>query len=262
VGLDLPDGHGDPPVNRDFEDLGGADPYELLGVPPDVCPAEVQRAYRRLARAVHPDRGGDAEILKRLNLARDVLLDPARRIEFDQRRRQQQSGNSEAHKIHEEAPPPRTASHESQFGWTFGTGPGPQPEPEPRPPPPEDQFAWAYGAGPTPHPEPEPQTWSAEEQFGWTYGTGPTPQRHRPSQPDPTYRPTAYQSAYPYRRGRSRLAYAVLAVSLLCWPVAIPAGIALLVRVRRRNERGAVIAWIAIAWGFIGLYAAIYHGWP
>jgi curved DNA-binding protein CbpA len=34
-------------------------PHEVLGVRPDAAPADVIEAFRRYARAHHPDRGGD-----------------------------------------------------------------------------------------------------------------------------------------------------------------------------------------------------------
>jgi hypothetical protein len=35
-------------------------PHAVLGVPPDATPRELRAAWRRAARATHPDRGGDA----------------------------------------------------------------------------------------------------------------------------------------------------------------------------------------------------------
>lgn len=69
---------------RRWRDLDGADPYEVLGVPRDAQPREVIRAHRELVRLLHPDLpGGSEEKTKRLHLARDILLEPATRAEYD-----------------------------------------------------------------------------------------------------------------------------------------------------------------------------------
>jgi hypothetical protein len=59
-------------------DSPGFDPFEVLGVGPDADAVVVQLAYRARIRAVHPDLAGRAglEQAKRLNVARDWLLDP------------------------------------------------------------------------------------------------------------------------------------------------------------------------------------------
>jgi len=44
-------------------------PYEVLGVPPSATPAEIRRAYLALARRHHPDAGGSADEMRRLNEA-------------------------------------------------------------------------------------------------------------------------------------------------------------------------------------------------
>lgn len=66
------------------------DHYEVLGVVPTATTAEIRQAYRRLVALEHADRhGGDAAAVERtcdLNLARDVLVDPVRRRQFDLQR--------------------------------------------------------------------------------------------------------------------------------------------------------------------------------
>jgi hypothetical protein len=44
-------------------------PYEVLGVPPNATPDEIRRAYLALARRHHPDAGGTADEMRRLNEA-------------------------------------------------------------------------------------------------------------------------------------------------------------------------------------------------
>lgn len=74
-------------VKRRLHDLGGRDPYELLGVEPDATAAEIVAAHRRRIREVHPDRpGGDEDATKLLHVAREVLLDDEERAEYDRLR--------------------------------------------------------------------------------------------------------------------------------------------------------------------------------
>lgn len=59
------------------------DHYELLGVAPDADATTVKRAYRRLARVVHPDTGGTPGMFRLLTMAYETLSDPGRRREYD-----------------------------------------------------------------------------------------------------------------------------------------------------------------------------------
>jgi DnaJ-class molecular chaperone len=63
------------------------DLYALLEVPRDASPAALKVAWRRKARALHPDRhGGDPAMVAALaavNAAYDVLSDPDRRRDYD-----------------------------------------------------------------------------------------------------------------------------------------------------------------------------------
>ena len=67
--------------------------YELLGVAPDASAADVRAAYRRAARAHHPDRHGEhaAARMAAVNAAWEVLGDPRRRSEYDLRLRSGQT---------------------------------------------------------------------------------------------------------------------------------------------------------------------------
>lgn len=58
--------------------------YETLGVDRDATQAEVAKAYRRKARASHPDKGGAAEEWHALTLAWEVLGDPGKRARYDE----------------------------------------------------------------------------------------------------------------------------------------------------------------------------------
>jgi hypothetical protein len=46
----------------------------ILGVDAEARPDEIQAAYTRLMRAVHPDKGGTSGLAAQLNAARDRLL--------------------------------------------------------------------------------------------------------------------------------------------------------------------------------------------
>ncbi|HZP72889.1 MAG TPA: DnaJ domain-containing protein [Gaiellaceae bacterium] len=60
------------------------DPYSILGVPRQASGEEIVRAYRRAARASHPDRGsGSAERFRAVSDAYDELRDPGRRAAYD-----------------------------------------------------------------------------------------------------------------------------------------------------------------------------------
>ncbi|WP_375396697.1 J domain-containing protein [uncultured Sphingomonas sp.] len=50
----------------------------VLGLDAAADDAAIRAAHRRLIQAVHPDRGGSADLARRINEARDTLL--ARRL--------------------------------------------------------------------------------------------------------------------------------------------------------------------------------------
>ena len=65
------------------------DPYAVLGISHEASSAEISRAYRRLARGLHPDSRpadpGAAEQLRAVIAAHELLSDPGRRAAYDRR---------------------------------------------------------------------------------------------------------------------------------------------------------------------------------
>jgi DnaJ homolog subfamily C member 19 len=51
-----------------------AEARAILGVGRDADAETIRAAHRRLMGGVHPDRGGSAELARRVNAARDLLL--------------------------------------------------------------------------------------------------------------------------------------------------------------------------------------------
>ncbi|WP_406137844.1 molecular chaperone DnaJ [Streptomyces sp. NBC_01089] len=72
------------------KDFVEKDYYKVLGVPKDATEAEIKKAYRKLARELHPDANkSDAkaeERFKEVSEANDVLGDPKKRKEYDEAR--------------------------------------------------------------------------------------------------------------------------------------------------------------------------------
>jgi curved DNA-binding protein len=63
------------------------DYYTILGVPRDVSPEDLKKAFRKLAREYHPDVAKDKktaeEKFKSINEANEVLSDPVKRKKYD-----------------------------------------------------------------------------------------------------------------------------------------------------------------------------------
>lgn len=80
---------------RMTRDLPDYDLYVVLGVRPDARSAEIKAAHRAMAKRLHPDVASQSPralvLMKRVNVARDVLMDPERRGEYDAVRMQLRS---------------------------------------------------------------------------------------------------------------------------------------------------------------------------
>jgi len=59
--------------------------YDILGVRPDASPDEIKRAWRDAADRFEPGAGSSGAQFRLFNEAAEVLLDPARRAEYDAR---------------------------------------------------------------------------------------------------------------------------------------------------------------------------------
>lgn len=57
--------------------------YETLGVPKGASEDEIKKAYRKLASAHHPDKGGDTARFQEIQNAYDTLNDPQKRQQHD-----------------------------------------------------------------------------------------------------------------------------------------------------------------------------------
>jgi len=58
--------------------------YETLGVDKNADPGEIRRAYLKLSKTEHPDKGGSAERFKTIQNAYEVLSDEQKRSYYDQ----------------------------------------------------------------------------------------------------------------------------------------------------------------------------------
>lgn len=79
--------------------------FAELGLPPGALDDEIKSAYRNKAREHHPDKGGDAEAFRRINRARNILLDKTQKRLFDS-----------------SSPPPQSRGGPAEAKTTFGSG--------------------------------------------------------------------------------------------------------------------------------------------
>lgn len=87
--------------------------YKVLGVNENADSDEIKSAYRKLAKVMHPDSGGDSEKFQQLSEAYDVLKDPVKRKQYDMQMRTR-SGTSAFSDIFSDL-------NQSGFTWTVRT---------------------------------------------------------------------------------------------------------------------------------------------
>jgi len=61
----------------------GKNHYETLGVSQNASGDEIKKSFRKLSLKHHPDRGGDEEVFKEINLAYETLGDPEKKQQYD-----------------------------------------------------------------------------------------------------------------------------------------------------------------------------------
>ncbi len=68
---------------RGGEDVDTESFYKVLGLSKSASTSEIKKAYRKLAREHHPDKGGDEATFKELTEAYECLSDPEKRDLYD-----------------------------------------------------------------------------------------------------------------------------------------------------------------------------------
>eukprot|EP00878_Enallax_costatus_P018295 GHUV01019253.1.p1 GENE.GHUV01019253.1~~GHUV01019253.1.p1 ORF type:complete len:192 (+),score=18.97 GHUV01019253.1:595-1170(+) len=61
----------------------GLQHYRVLGLPRTAAQDDIKQAYRRLARTLHPDKGGNSTAFAALQAAFETLIDPRTRSVYD-----------------------------------------------------------------------------------------------------------------------------------------------------------------------------------
>lgn len=118
----------------------GPDPYKVLQVDSEAEDEVIQAAYRRLAQKYHPDVAPGADAAARMaaiNVAWEILRDPARRATFDLARRLERRDA--------ETRPASAPSRHTAAGPGPSRAPGAAAAPSPSPPPEATSSNWSSG---------------------------------------------------------------------------------------------------------------------
>jgi len=67
----------------DDEEVDTEGLYKILGVDKNATDREIKKAFKKAALKHHPDRGGDAEMFKEVEKAKQILTDPQKRKLYD-----------------------------------------------------------------------------------------------------------------------------------------------------------------------------------
>jgi DnaJ family protein A protein 2 len=77
------------------------DPYKVLGLDRSCSVGDVKKAYMKLAKTVHPDKGGNEEEFKKINAAYTVLNDEEKRHFYDMTGQMPgEEGRPNVHEVH------------------------------------------------------------------------------------------------------------------------------------------------------------------
>jgi len=79
----FPGGFGEDEMHQEEKDVDTNKLYELLEVDKKASKDEIKKAYRKIARKAHPDKGGDPDVFKDINNAYEILSDDQKRATYD-----------------------------------------------------------------------------------------------------------------------------------------------------------------------------------
>ena len=57
--------------------------YDLLGIAKSATQEDLKKAYRKACLKHHPDKGGDEELFKDIQIAYEILADDTKRHNYD-----------------------------------------------------------------------------------------------------------------------------------------------------------------------------------